>query len=78
MNEPIALRLYEEAARNAGQSAAYKPGDDADWNAAVGDDLGLEDPFGGYCLGTILRMDPQVRTDAAGARYRIATVIPKD
>lgn len=79
MNDPVTIRLYEDPTRNAARhTGPYHPAGVAGWDLGVGDDLGLEDDFGGYLLGTITRLDPAPHTDPDAGRYRIAVVVPKD
>ena len=79
MNDPVPLRLYEDPGRPAdAHPGAYRPARPDGWDHVVGEDIGVEDVRGGYIVGTITTIDPQIHTDPDGARYRIATVLLKD
>ncbi len=79
MNNNVPIRLYEDPARSVSQNPGpYRPSEEAGWDQAIGDDLPLEDTHGGYLLGTILHLDPEIHQDAEGHRYRVVTVRLKD
>ena len=80
MKEKTLIRLYQgsdqRAAHHGGQH--YRPSEDVvGWDFAEGDQIGLCEEDGGYLMGVIDHVEPEVHRDETG-EYRLASVWTQD
>ena len=73
MKEEITIRLYEGVRQGACcELASYYPDESIKgWNYQRGDQIGLRERDGGFLMGRIERVDPDIRVDNTG-RYKLA------
>lgn len=79
MKERITLRLYEQPSQRACcEGDRYCASEDVrGWHFQSGDQIGLRERFGGYLMGRIEYIRPEILEDEHG-RYHVAEVWTQD
>ena len=79
MKEQVAIRLYERPpTREPEYAPRYRAAEDVKgWDHAAGDQIGLMERDGGFLMGLIDRVEPEVLEDELG-RYKVAVVWTQD
>lgn len=79
MKEKVTIRLYEHAQQCARcEDHEYRPADEVKgWGYDRGDQIGLFERNGGYLMGVIDHVQPEVHQDEAG-RYKLAVLWTQD
>ena len=79
MKEQVAIRLYERPPTGEpAYTSHYRAADDVvGWDYAAGDQIGLHERDGGFLMGLIDSVEPEVLEDATG-RYKVAVLWTQD